>query len=317
MSKRIIFILSFILASGLAACAPQEEQKNGDKISVVADVFAPYDWTKSLISGIEENFDLTLLTDTGTDIHSYQPSAEDIIKLSEADIVIYIGGESDSWVKDALDNAPDLVRQVNMMDIIGSEVKDEEHIEGMQNAHSSEPEADEHIWLSLENADKISAEIANALVMADPENRELYLRNASLYSQKLFGLDDRFKETVQNAKYDTLIFADRFPFRYMTDDYQIKYYAAFPGCSAESEASFETVAFLAGKLEDLKLPAVMIADGSSGGLADTVINNTSLKNQKILSLNSMQSVTKNDISGGMTYVSVMEENLNVLQEALN
>ena len=195
------------------------------------------------------------------------------------------------------------------------EDEDEEH--DHDHDHEHEEEYDEHVWLSLRNAEKLTGALADALAKADPANAEVYAANAQAYAAKLQELDGRYAETVANAAFKTLLFGDRFPFRYLTDDYSLTYFAAFTGCSAESEASFGTIAFLAGKVDELKLPAVMTIEGGNHKIAETVVATASDPARKILTMNSMQSVTAADVEQGVTYLSMMEENLNVLKEALN
>jgi zinc transport system substrate-binding protein len=183
--------------------------------------------------------------------------------------------------------------------------------------HEHEDEYDEHVWLSLRNARKLTAAIAEALAGIDAANADAIRENAAAYDSKLQELDAKYTEAVENAAQKTVLFGDRFPFRYMTDDYGLTYYAAFTGCSAESEASFETIAFLAGKADELNLPAVLTIEGGNHKIADTVISASAKADRKVLTMNSMQSVTAEDVKNGMTYLSIMEENLNVLKEALN
>ena len=185
--------------------------------------------------------------------------------------------------------------------------EDEEH---------SEVEYDEHIWLSLKNAQACTIEIANTLAEIDPANGDNYIANAKDYNEKLANLDNEYRNIVNNSSVKTLVFGDRFPFRYLADDYGLTYFAAFPGCSAETEASFETITFLASKIDELNLNYVMTLEKSDKKIAQTIINNTKSKNQKILQLNSMQSITSDDVLGGTDYISVMENNLSVLKIAL-
>ena len=194
----------------------------------------------------------------------------------------------------------------------------EEMVEGMEHAEEEdEEEADEHVWLSLHNAEKLVKVIADVLAEIDGEHADTYLNNAKEYEKKLSALDERYKETISSAAFDTLLFADRFPFRYLTDDYDLKYYAAFSGCSAESEASFDTVAFLIGKLNELALPAVIRLEDGRINIADTIIRDSATKDQRIVILHSMQQITGEDVRTGISYLSVMEDNLNALREALN
>lgn len=216
------------------------------------------------------------------------------------------------------------MKTINLMEILGDSIKEEEAVEGMQESEhdhdhedEEEKEYDEHVWTSMRNAEVICDAIAETLEEMDPKNKEIYQSNAETYKEKLSALDEAYQETVNNAKQKTLVFADRFPFRYLVDDYDLSYYAAFSGCSAESEASFKTVTFLAGKVDELGVKSVLTMEKSDDRIAQTVIENTKAKDQKILQLNSMQSITSEEIADGATYLSVMEDNLGVLKEALN
>ena len=277
-----------------------------------------------------------MLLDNGVDLHSYQCTAEDIMKISDCDMFIYVGGESDTWVDDALKEAvnKDMV-VINLMDVLEDSVKEEEMVEGMQDgehnhdheegeeheheheeAEEDEEEYDEHVWLSIRNAVAIVESIEEGLEKIDSENAETYKANADVYVEKLNELDGKYTEAVENAEKDTILFGDRFPFRYMVDDYGLNYYAAFSGCSAETEASFKTITFLAGKVDELGLKAVLTIENSDQTIAKTIIENTETKDQEILTLDSMQSTTSKDVENGVTYLSIMESNLEVLKEAL-
>ena len=305
-------------ASLLVGCGSEKTVENTDnkKLQIVTTIFPEYDWVKEILGDQAENAELTLLLGNGTDMHSFQPTMEDILKVSTCDVFIYVGGESDSWVADALESSGNPDRKViNLMEVMGDQVKEEEVVEGMQ-ADEDESEYDEHVWLSLRNASLFCDTIADVLAEADPEHAKLYQQNADDYEEKLAALDQEYQTTVGQSKSKTLLFADRFPFRYMTDDYDLTYYAAFTGCSAETDASFETITFLAGKLDELKLPAVLTIENSDQKVAKAVISNTDTKDQKILTLNSMQSVTTQEVKEGTTYLSIMEVNLQILKEAL-
>ena len=267
-----------------------------------------------------------MLLDNGVDLHSYQPTADDIVKISDCDLFIYVGGESEGWVEDALKNSANKDRKViNLLDVLGDSVKSEEVVEGMQEeeheheegeAHEHEEEADEHVWLSLKNAEVLVGAISNALQELDDDNKEIYAANADTYVKKLAALDAEYQTAVDNATCKTVLFGDRFPFRYLVDDYGLNYYAAFVGCSAETEASFETISFLAKKADELKLPCVLTIEGKHHKIAETIVKNTAQKSQRILTMDSMQSTTSKDVASGTTYLSVMEKNLAVLKEAL-
>lgn len=301
--KKIFKVLAlFMIAISFSACG-SEKSAQDDKIKVVATIFPAYDWTREIISE-DKNFDLMLLMDKGVDLHSFQPSAEDIRKISDCDVFIYVGGESDEWVGNVLKNATNKnMVVVNLMEILGDKVLQENHDGNIEN--------DEHIWLSLKNAQVLCDAITNALSEAAPAQAESLKKNSAAYTEKLAALDQKYRDALTAAQGKTLLFGDRFPFRYMADDYGLKYFAAFAGCSAESEASFQTIKFLAGKVDELNLPCVMTIEGSDKKIAETIIANTAAKNQKILALNSMQGKVD-----GETYLSIMEKNLEVLREAL-
>lgn len=499
--KSIFYMLSACMFFGaLAGCTDKavSDKKSDDDIHVVTTIFPEYDWVNQIVGNANDKISTTMLLDNGVDLHSYQPTAEDIRKVSDCDLFIYVGGESDTWVEDALKNAKNKNMQViNLLDVLKDSVKTEEVMPGMQaedehhhgyshfddsdvkdrslsdwsgewqsvypyledgtldevmkkkaesgdkseeeykayyetgyktdideitidgdnnkivfvqNGKESsatytykgyrifdyssgnrgvryffeaddtssgapkyiqfsdhgispgkaehfhiymgntgfddlsaqmdnwptyypqsmskeeikdemledeEKEYDEHVWLSLKNAEVLCNAIADALEKADPDHAEQYRENTENYVSQLSDLDAQYQDTVDTATNKTLLFGDRFPFRYMVDDYGLKYYAAFVGCSAESEASFETVRFLSQKVDELGLKYIMTIEKSDGKIAKTIIENTKAKNQKILTMDSMQSTTSDDVKNGTTYLSIMKENLDVLKEALN
>lgn len=328
------------------------------KLSVVCTIFPEYDWVRELVGDKKDNYEITYLLDKGVDLHSYQPTAEDIAKIANCDLFVYVGGESDGWVKDALkESKNDKMQVVNLLETLGTNVKEEEVVEGMQEEdehdhdhgkkedadhdhedadhehehkedadhdhdheedghHHDEVEYDEHVWLSLRNATSLVNELAVRLQTIDPENKDYYAGTAASYTAKLGDLDSRYLAAVKKAKNKTVLFGDRFPFRYLVDDYGLKYYAAFVGCSAETEASFETVAFLAKKADELKLNNVLVIENSDQKIAKKIIETTNAKDQKIVEMNSMQSVTADQIADGATYLGIMEANLKALEAAL-
>lgn len=301
-----------------------KNNENNTKLSIVTTIFPEYDWVRQILGENQTNVDLTMLLDKGVDLHSYQPSADDMVKISKCDLFVYVGGESDAWVDDALKSAQNKnMKVINLLDVLGNSVKEEEQVEGMQAEEEEEegeeegPEYDEHVWLSLKNAKTLCSSIADALCEIDSKNADVYKKNLNEYTKNLDALDKEYQQAVNSAKYDTLVFGDRFPFRYMVDDYSLKYYAAFVGCSAETEASFETIKFLANKVDELGATTVLTIEDSKHKIAQTVVENTKEKNQKILALNSMQSVTSDDVKNGETYLNVMQSNLDVLKQALN
>ena len=313
--------------AGIHTAEAKTTEETDKKLNIVTTIFPEYDWTRAILGDRADDVNLTMLLDNGTDLHSFQPAVKDIMKVSSCDLLIYVGGESDQWIEDALESAQNKdMKTINLMEVLGDSIKEEETVEGMQESDhdhdhdhedEEEKEYDEHVWTSMRNAEVICDAIAATLEEMDPENKEIYQSNAETYKEKLSALDEEYQETVDSAKQKTLIFADRFPFRYLVDDYGLNYYAAFSGCSAESEASFKTVTFLAGKVDELGVKSVLTMEKSDDRIAQTVIENTKAKDQKILQLNSMQSITSEEIADGATYLSVMEDNLRVLKEALN
>lgn len=325
--KKTVFLLiiSLLLIGGLSACgaAPDQGSGDGEAPRIVTTIFPEYDWVKNILGDDPAGAEVTLLLDSGVDLHSYQPTAEDIMKISDCDLFIYVGGESDDWAENALAEAVNKdMKVIDLMDVLSDQVKEEEAVEGMQeeeHEHSDgeeETEYDEHVWLSLRNASLLCTAICEALTEVDPDNADIYRSNTEAYLEKLAALDEGYQAAADAATVKTLVFGDRFPFRYLTDDYGLDCYAAFAGCSAETEASFETITFLAGKVDELSLNSVMTIEGTDHSIAETIIKNTKDKDQQILTLDSMQSTTMEDVQQGTTYLSVMESNLEVLKEAL-
>ena len=343
MKKILSAVVAAFLALGsLTACNTAGAKGNG-KLRIVTTIFPEYDWVMNVLGDKASGADVTMLLDNGVDLHSFQPTAADIMKISSCDLFIYVGGESDEWVEDALKEAvnKDMV-VINLLDELGDSVKEEELVEGMQGEdeeehdhdedhdhdehdedhdhehhhEEGEVEYDEHVWLSLRNAQVLVKSISDALQKIDAANAEAYKKNADSYIESLKVLDADYKAVVDSASTKTILFGDRFPFRYMVDDYGLTYYAAFVGCSAESEASFETITFLAKKVDELSLTAIFTIEGKDKRIAETISQNTASKDQKILTLDSMQSVSSSDIKNGTTYMSIMETNLSVLKEAL-
>ena len=330
--KKITALLALLMLGGaLAGCGKQNDTNKTDKLSIVTTIFPEYDWVRAVLGDKADNAEVTMLLDNGIDLHSYQPTADDIVKISDCDLFLYVGGESDGWVDDALKNATNKnMKVINLLDVLGDSVKTEEVVEGMQETehdhdhdHSKEvstfedeEEKDEHVWLSLKNAEVLVNAISKSLQELDPDNKDTYAANAAAYIEKLSALDGEYQAAVDAATYKTVVFGDRFPFRYLVDDYGLSYYAAFVGCSAETEASFETVSFLAKKVDELKLPCVLTIEGAQHKIAETIVQNTAEKNQKVLTMDSLQSTSSKDVANGTTYLSVMEKNLSVLKEAL-
>ena len=327
MKKILPILLGLALLFSLAACAagpaPAQTDAAAEKLSVVTTIFPEYDWLRQIV-GETGGVELTLLLDRGVDLHSYQPSVDDIVKISTCDLFVYVGGVSDEWVEDVLEDAANpAMRVVNLLEVLGDAVKEEEIVEGMEAEHDHDhedeeegPEYDEHVWLSLKNAAAFCRALAGELGALDGANKAAYEANAAAYIEKLEALDGAYAAAVESASRKTLLFADRFPFRYLVDDYGLSYYAPFAGCSAESEASFETVLFLANKVDELGLNCVLQIESADGSIAKTVCDTAKSGNIRVLTMDSLQSSTLEDARNGVEYLSVMEKNLTVLKEAL-
>ncbi len=293
--KRMIACLCLLML--LSGCMPASAPD--DRLQIVVTVFPVYDWVRNLLGERADDVALTLLTD-GTDWHSYQLSSADMVRIADCDLFLYLGGSSDAWAVSALESTPNPKRMtLNLMEIMG-----DDRLPLNEHKH----EYDEHIWLSLKNADKLCRAIADALTDLEPglaAGQEHYL-------QQIHALDQQYRSTLLLAEGNTLVFADRFPFRYLAADYDLSCYAAFDGCSGETQADFDTVIQLASVIDALDLQAVLILETNHTSIAASVLANTAAKNQQILVVDSMQSVT--DLT--TDYLTVMEDNLTVIQGAL-
>ena len=336
MKKIFTIFLALTMAVGLlAGCgkknAAETGERNSNNLSVVTTIFPEYDWIKEILGDKAGSTDLTMLLNSGVDLHSYQPSVRDIAMIARADVFCYVGGVSDTWVNDVLDTTENRTAQLVSM-AEAADADEEVLAEGMQAEHEHEhehdhhddesdsheepPELDEHVWLSLRRAVLACTAMKEALCKADPAHEDIYNQNCTDYLRKLQELDSDFTEMTSQAARDTIVVADRFPFRYLAEDYGLTYYAAFPGCSAETEASFETIVFLSEKVESLHLPCVLVTEGSNSSLAKTILENAG-SDGKILTLQSLQAVSQKEIDAGVTYLSKMQENYDVLKQALN
>ncbi len=312
-----------------------------DKVTIVCTNFPLYDWTRNLLG--ESDAEVILLLDNGTDMHSFQPSAEEMIQIADCDMLVHVGGESDVWLKDALETNPNAERIViNLMEVLEEDVREEHYVEGMQvthvhtdgsvcdeehdheihdeesvsQEHSGNDSLDEHVWLSLRLAAKSCVAIEEALCLVLPHEAEKIHLNAAAYYEELMALDQKYVDAVMNRETnEAIIVADRFPFMYMMTDYGLEYYAAFPGCSTESEADFETVVYLAEKVKEYQTAVVLITESGTNTLADTVFANAGTEGQTVV-LHSIQVVYQSDIEAGNSYLNYMEENLEVLKKVL-
>ncbi len=312
--KRIIqSILAALLVVTLAGCGSTSPNASSEGLKITAEILPEYDWVMNILGDNPAGAEVTLLMNSGTDLHSYQPTAGDILKIADCDLFLCVGGESDRWAEDALRESANPDRTViRLLEVSGSQPLEEELPEGAE-GEAEEGVYDEHIWLSLRRSEILVQAIGDAIAAKDPAHAALYQENTAAYIEQLRKLDDAYAQAVRSADRTVLVFGDRFPFRYLAEDYGLTCYAAFPGCSAESEAGFATVLNLAAKLDEYGLRHVMKIEGSDDRLARTIIENSKDRTRDILTLNSMQGGKRGDFS----YLAVMEENLKVLKQALN
>lgn len=337
MKKFLAAILTAVLIiSGFTAVPAFAEEEQ--KIKVTSSIYPIYDWVNQVIGERSEKIDHELLLKSSIDLHSYQPSVEDMVRIAESDLFLFVGGHSDKWVADALEQANEDLEIINLMEVLGDDAKLDAIVEGMEHNHDHDHDhnhdhepahdhdhehshegidaLDEHVWLSLRNAEKFVKAIAEKLSEVDPEGEEIYHENAKAYIKELKALDKKYQKAVGESEVTTLIVADRFPFRYLFNDYAIDYYAAFSGCSAESEASFEMVAFLSDKLEELNLDNLLVLENSSEKVAESIIKNSNDENREIIVLDSLQSLSDKDLTQVDSYLESMEQNLEALKKAL-
>lgn len=307
-----ILIALTLLSLPLAGCGAQAEPET-EGISVVATVFAPYDFARQLVG---DRGEVTLLLPPGSETHSYEPSPKDIIEIQNCDVFIYVGGVSDAWVADVLESVGDGVRTVTLMDCV--ELLDEETIEGMQTEkHDHEAdgtEPDEHVWTSPRNAARICQKLSDTFAAADSAHAAAYAQRCGDYVEKLDQLDAEFQDVVAHAARKMMVFADRFPLRYFAEAYGLDYYAAYPGCADAAEPSAATVAFLIDKVRAENIPVVFTIELSNGKLADTICEATGAKK---LEFATCHNVTAQAFADGATYLQLMERNVQALREALN
>jgi zinc transport system substrate-binding protein len=258
---------------------------------------------------------ISMLIKPGTEMHDFEPTPEDIINIKNANLFIYIGGESDEWVANLLeDNEIPKEKTLRLMDLV--EVKEEELSEGMEEPeedNDGEIEYDEHIWTSPVNAIKLVKVISDRLSDIYPEKVEVYAQNADSYIARLSSIDQQIRDIVTNSNKKELIFGDRFPFRYFVDEYGLNYYAAFPGCAEQTEASSKTIAFLINKAKADNIKTILKIELTSDKLAQTIADETG---GKVLTLNAANNISQADFDDGLTYADIMENNISVLREAL-
>ncbi|MDR2432041.1 MAG: metal ABC transporter substrate-binding protein [Candidatus Margulisbacteria bacterium] len=308
--KRFIFLLGILLI--LAGCAPDNPRKTEDKLNIVTVIFPAYDFARNIAG---DQAAVSMLLKPGAESHSYEPTPQDILKIKNCDVFIYTGGESDEWVNRILASLDTgRIKIIRMLDCVPAFT--EELVEGMQaeeTAESKEPEYDEHVWTAPQNAARIVQKITDALCAVDAPNAAVYRQNNAAYLAKLDALDNDVRQVIQKAKNKTLVFGDRFPFRYFTESYGLKYFAAFPGCAAETEANAATVKFLIDKVRAEKIPVVLHIEFSDRKMARTISEATGAQ---VRQLNAVHNISRADFQKGLGYLELMRQNIEVLKEAL-
>lgn len=326
MKKKIVTIFAEALAMAVvfSGCAlpggDADKKATNEKLSIVCTNFPSYDFARQ-IAGDKAN--VTMLLKPGAESHTYEPSPEDIKKIQDCDMFVYVGGDSDEWVEDVLDSVDkskvtvfrlmDQVKTVEEVTVEGMEPEDEEE-PAESGEDEDEPEMDEHVWTSPKNAATIVKNMAKTMEKLDGKNKQTYEKNADAYVEKINKLDGEFREVVKNGKRKEIIVADRFPFRYFCEEYGLKYYAAFPGCSTDTQPSAKTVAFLTDKVKEDKIPVVFHIELSNEEMSKSIAEATGAKSRL---LNAVHNVSDEDFRNGATYVSLMEHNVEALKEALN
>lgn len=325
--KLFIMVLLVLIMYTLCGCSSKNEAKGNksEKLKVVTTMYAPYDFVRQVAG---DNIDLTMLLSPGEESHSYDPTPQDIINIQDSDLFIYNGGENDSWVDNVLSSLDDSVNIISMTSSV-DQLYEEELSEGMQPEEEEQDETenvdtekndtdheefDEHVWVSPANAMTIVRTITDELKKLDVNNASEYEDNCTKYISKLQKIDDEFKEIVANAKRKVVVFGDRFPLRYFVEEFGIDYYAAFPGCSADTEADSSTIAFLINKVKEENIPVVFKIELSNGNIADTISEATGAK---VETFYACHNISSDDFNAGVTYADMMQSNVDVLKEALN
>ncbi len=319
--RKIIAMVSaaLVLAFCASGCAcGRASGEDGNRLSVVTTIFAPYDFVRQIAG---DRVECRMLLKPGTEAHSYEPTPQDIIMLTECDLFIYVGGENDAWVEDILSSVDASgMRTIKLLDCVEKRYE-EEAVEGMDTgrghghgAQEDRAEWDEHVWTSPLNAVLISEAIAGCLAELDPDNAGEYGRSMESYRAELEALDREFREIAEKAGHNTLVFGDRFPLRYFTEEYGLEYYAAFPGCASETEASAATIAFLIDKVRDDKIPIVFKIELSNGNMARTV---AAEGGARVETFYTGHNLTRQDYENGETYITLMYRNAELLREALD
>lgn len=320
--KKLLIIFSILLF--LSACTSKETVVEKKQLKIMTTIFPQYDFTREIV---KDKADVKMLLKPGAESHSYEPTPQDIKQIEESDVLIYVGGENDHWVEEILKTLTKKPVTYKLIDMV--QTLDEEIVEGMEDSHDHsheeeeahaegrghvhEGEIDEHVWTSIPNAISIVEKLSAIYATLDSEHATFYQDNAKDYQNRLQELDKQMQDVLAGAKRHTIVFGDRYPFRYFSENYGLEYYAAFSGCSTETEASAATVRYLIDRVNDEKIPVVFTIELSSGKIADAIVDATDAKK---LELHSAHNVTKDQFEQGITYLDIMKQNIEVLKEAL-
>lgn len=320
--KKLISILLIITMTGTMLLSGCGSNVKSNGINIVCTLFPQYDFVREILGDRANHFNITYLLDDGSDIHNYKNNitAADKITIISGDLLILVGGPSDHWIEQLLEDQSrnQNLKTIALLDMIENpKIEGHDHDDHHHHEHEHEEAYDEHVWLSLKNAIDICNEISSALISLDPENSKIYRNNTENYVNRLKELDNEYRQMVENAKRRVVVFADRYPFRYLMDDYSLDCYAAFPGCSTETDAKYENIITLSRIIDEYNIPVVLTLENSKIDIAEQIIQNSNNRAVKTGVLNSLQSVSSQDIKAGISYISVMRQNLEVLKGALN
>lgn len=286
---------------------------------IVSSSFIGYDFARAVVG---DSSQVSMLLKPGAEMHDYEPTPDNIKKLKESDLFIYIGGESEHWIENLIaNNEISANKTLRLMDLVETKTEnhtheDEDHTHDDENhthEHEDHTHDDEHIWTSPLNAIKLIDGIKNKLSELYPEKSIEFKENATTYNERLHTVDQKIRSIVANSNKKELVFADRFPFRYFADEYGLEYTAAFPGCSEQTEASSSTIAHLINKIKTKDIKVVLKIELTNDKLAQIIANETGAK---ILELDSAHNISQTDFDKGVTYADIMEKNIKVLEEAL-
>lgn len=293
----------FLVLICLSGCSSNNSK---DNITIISTSFPGYDFVRAITK--DSNIEVKMLIKPGVEIHHFEPTPKDIINIESSNLFVYVGGDSDEWVSNLLKdmNKDKTIKLMDLVDLTNEELK-----EGMEG--DNEVEYDEHVWTSPINVIKIINKLKDEIISIDSINKELYEKNANEYIKELYSIDSEIRNIVSMSNRKEIIFGDRFPIKYFTDEYNIDYYAAFKGCSHETEASAKTIAFLINKVKEDDIPVIFKVELSNGKIANAIRKET---NTKVLEYNSAHNITMDDFNSGITYIDIMKKNIEVLKEAL-